>query len=143
MKKETEKPTKEALVADARRLFEANGGKPISRDYFRTNSKFKSRWGTCFPTFAEFMLAAKLPVASARRQPIPQPAEAALEVEAGNLAWLKIPKMTPARSHRLVICALAKKIRILEAAVKQLRFGGGSPWINLNDWVDPERLAQA
>jgi hypothetical protein len=131
MKKETGKPTREALVADIKRLFKTNGGKPISRDYFRTNSKFKSKWSTCFSTFAEFMLAAGLPVAVARRQRDPQPVTASPEVDAGLLAWLKIPKMTLEHRHHLVICGLAKKIRNLEAAVKQLRYGTHSPWVNI------------
>ena len=131
MKKETGKPTREALIADIKRLFKVNGGKSISRDYFRTNSKFKSKWSMCFSTFAEFLLAAGLSVAVSGRQRDPQPVNTDPEVDAGLLAWLKIPQLTPERRHHLVICGLAKKIRNLEAAVKQLRYGTRSPWVNI------------
>ena len=49
-----EKPTKTELIAEAKRLHKENGG-PLSRDYFRSNSPFRGRWGCCYNTFPEFM----------------------------------------------------------------------------------------
>jgi len=65
-----EKPTKTELIAEAKRLFKDNGGKPLSRDYFRSNSPLRGRWGNCFNTFPEFMEAAKLPTVA--KPPAPE-----------------------------------------------------------------------
>ena len=50
-----EKPTKSELIAEARRLAGSGGGKPLSRNYFRSHSPFKDRWSAHFPTFPDFM----------------------------------------------------------------------------------------
>ena len=78
--KMSSKELRKALIVDAQRLFEENEEQPISRDFFRSNSLFRGKWGNCFNTFNEFMVAAKLPTVSKPAAP-ELPVEKQVEIE--------------------------------------------------------------
>jgi hypothetical protein len=119
-----EKPTKKELISEAKGLFEKNGSKPMSRDWFRTHSKFGNRWSDCFSTFKDFMVAAGMPSAGRPPKP-PKPPKPEIPIEKQvEIEREKVRSKSEAWQHKFGYLskeyeALERKLQtVLELATK-------------------------